>query len=182
MQSPIEELSVPTPRPDPLCREYARRIDPWWGFAFAGFLWIVMANAMTLVATIKLCDALGYEDQSSGAKALGGALQIVGLSLSVVTFILWRSHRLGTKERMIREGELLEVAVVGKPFMLGNRTKTMVALEGEDVEMRCVFNRWFSPDTGDTIEVLFHPAINHLLAFGRHGEMYSGHVRESRPR
>ncbi len=178
----LAELSVPTPRPASLCREYARRIDPWWGFAFAGFLWVVMVNAMMLVATIKLCDALGYEDRSTDAKVLGDAMFVAGLAISVSTFIVWRRHRLGTKERMIREGELLEVAVVGKPFTLRRKTQTMVVLEGERVEMRCVFNRWFSPNTGDTIEVLYHPTVSHLLAFGRHGDMYSGHVRASRRR
>jgi len=178
--TPLEELSVATPRSEALSKRYARRMDPWWGFVIAGAIWVVCTLVISSLATMKIGDALGYEDGSTGAQILSLSLLGAGAGLAVVTFVWWRRRRLASKEKLVRDGKLLEMEVTGRPFQLGgSRTRTAVDLEGPDRSLRCVFNRWFLPGKGETIHVLHHPEVSHVVAFGRSGAMYSGHVRDA---
>ena len=175
--APLDELSIPVPRPEPLCKRYARRLDPWWGFVVAGTIWTVVAMVVTMLAMMKVSDRLGYEDGSRGAQVLAVISLVGAATFTIVTFRWWRTRRLASKATLIREGALRVMTVTGRPFRLGRSTSTAVDLEGGDRTLRCVFNRWFAPLTGETIKVLHHPAVPHLIAFDRTGSMYSGHVR-----
>ncbi len=179
--SPLDELSVPAPRPEPICRRYARKMDPWWGFVLAGVIWFVCAMSMVTVAGIELTSSLGYEAGSLETRRLSLLIEIAGLVVTIGLFVWWRRRRIATKETLVREGDLVEVTVTGKPFQLaGTKTRTVVDLDGDDRQLRCVFNRWFLPRTGEVITILHHPGVPHLVAFGSTGGMYSGHVRSGR--
>lgn len=176
--TPLEELSIATPRADAVCKRYARRMDPWWGFVIAGVIWWVCVMSMTTVAMIKISDSLGYAAGSSGAKKLSMIALPIAFALTIFGFVWWRRRRLGTKEKLVRDGDLVDVEVTGRPFQLGgSKTRTAVDLVGADRELRCVFNRWFLPAKGDTIKLLNHRGVAHVVAFDRDGAMYSGHVR-----
>ena len=177
--TPLEELSVATPRSDGLCKRYARRMDPWWGFVIAGAIWAVCSLTVVSLAMMKIGTALDYQDGSHEMKVLSAIMMPAGAVLAIVLFQLWRRRRLATKEKLVRDGALVEMEVSGRPFQLGgSKTRTAVDLVGEDRSMRCVFNRWFLPTTGETIKVLHHRAVPHVVAFGRSGAMYSGHVTD----
>ncbi|HET9991746.1 MAG TPA: hypothetical protein VFQ65_24625 [Kofleriaceae bacterium] len=176
--TPLEELAVATPRDAALCKRYARRMDPWWGFVIAGAIWVVCTLAISVLATIKLGETLGYADGSTGAKVLSMILLVAGAAIAIVTFRSWRRRRLALKEKLVREGALLDMEVTGRPW--GDGKTTVVDLEGADRSLRCAFNRWFLPGKGETIKVLHHPQVSHVVAFGRSGAMYSGHVRDVR--
>jgi hypothetical protein len=127
---------------------------------------------------IKIGTSLGYADASPEAKRLSLILLPLGLATGVSTFVWWRRRRLATKEKLVRDGDLIEVEVTGRPFQLGGwKTRTAVDLAGDDRQLRCVFNRWFLPSTGDTIKLLHHREVPHVVAFGRSGNMFSGDVR-----
>jgi hypothetical protein len=175
--TPLEELSVAVPRSDALCKRYARKMDPWWGFVLAGAIWAVCALTIVTLAMMKIGGALGYEDGSHGAKMLSAFMMPIGAILAILAFRWWRHRRLAAKEKLVRDGALVEMEVTGRPFQLGgSKTRTAVDLVGDDRAMRCVFNRWFLPSTGETLSVLHHRDVPHVVAFGRSGAMYSGHV------
>jgi hypothetical protein len=177
--SALDELSIPAPRPDPLCRRYARKMDPWWGFVLAGVIWFACAMSMVTLAGIKLTSALGYADGSPETRRLSLIVEVAGLAATIGLFVWWRRRRLATKETLVREGDLVEVTVTGRPLQL-SKTRTVVDFDGDDRELRCVFNRWFLPRTGETVTILHHPRVPHLVAFGSSGGMFSGHVRSGR--
>ena len=171
--SALEELSVPRPRPEALAKRYARRMDPWWGFVLAGVIWTICGFAMTMVLMLKITERLGLEAGSHGAQAAAIIGLLGGGAAIFFTFRWWRRSRLADKALLVRDGELIEVAVTGKPLRLTS-TKTTVDLEGGKRRLRCVFNRWFSPSTGDTFKLLHHRGVAHVVAFDRGGDMYSG--------
>ena len=177
--SPLQELSVDAPRPVPLARRYARKLDPWWGFVVAGVVWFVVVLVLTILAAIEVGEALGYADASTGAQVLTVIALVAGLTIGIAGFTWWRRRRLATKARLVRDGDLIEVEVTGRPFRLtGWKTRTTVDLAGHDRTLRCVFNRWFLPTPGDTITVLHHRSTHHIVAFDRAGAMFSGHVAD----
>jgi hypothetical protein len=173
----LEELSVATPRPEALCRRYARRMDPWWGFALAAAMWTICSLTVVSLVDMKLNDAFGFADGSTNAKILTLALLVVGGVAAVQAFRWWRQRRLAGKERLVREGELVDVVVVKRASSLVSGKSTTVELEGADRALRCEFNVWFLPSEGETIKLLHHRGLDHVVAFGRFGAMYSGHVR-----
>lgn len=174
----LEELADDVPRPAQVAKRYARRLDPWWGFVIAGIIWAVCAQAIIAIVGIKVNSALGYEDASTGARVVMMTGLVVGGVLAIAGFIWWRRRRLAVKELLVREGDLLDADVTGRPFQLGGwKTRTAVDLECDDRALRCVFNRWFLPTPGDTIKLLHHPDVPHVVAFDRSGRMFSGHVR-----
>ena len=61
----LEELSVATPRPEALCRRYARKMDPWWGFALAAAIWTICSLTVVSLVGMKLNQVFGFADGST---------------------------------------------------------------------------------------------------------------------
>lgn len=173
----LEELSVATPRPDALCRRYARKMDPWWGFTIAAAIWTVCSLTVVSLVVMELNPVFGFEDGSTGAKVLTLVLMLTGGFAAFQVFTWWRRRRLASKEALVRDGEMIEAFVLSRDIAAVSRKSTVVELETADRTLRCEFNLWFVPTKGETIKVLHHRGGSHVLAFGRSGAMYSGHVR-----
>jgi hypothetical protein len=173
----LEELSVATPRPERLSRRYARKMDPWWGFGIAAAIWTICSMTVVSLVGLELNQAFGFADGSTNAKILTLALLALGGVGAVQVFRWWRQRRLASKERLVRDGELLEVVVTKRDSKVVSGKSTIVELEGADRTLRCEFNVWFLPGKGETIKLLHHRDLDHVVAFGRSGAMYSGHVR-----
>ncbi|MEP6864121.1 MAG: hypothetical protein ABJE66_26080 [Deltaproteobacteria bacterium] len=175
----LEQLSVTAPRPEPLCGRYARKMDPWWGFVIAAAIWTVCSMTVVSLVGIEMNQVFGFADGSTGAKILTLALLATGGVAAVQAFRWWRHRRLASKVKLLRDGELVDVVVVTRDAAVVSRTSTIVELEGADRTLRCEFNVWFLPGEGETIKVLHHRELDHVVAFGRSGALYSGHVRRS---
>lgn len=173
MMTAFEELSVPKPRPPELCRRYARKLDPWWGFIIAGVIWTIYGMALSVVLMIQIMGRLNIEDGSSSARIASIVTLVVGGAAVFLSFRWWRLARLREKELLVREGDLLEMEVVGRPFQI-SKYRTTVDLAGSKRELRCAFNKWFSPR--GTLYVLHQPMVPHVVAFDRDGGIAQGHV------
>jgi hypothetical protein len=152
-------------------------MDPWWGFAIAAAIWTICSMTVVALVGIELNQAFGFADGSTNAKILTLVLLAVGGVAAVQTFRWWRRRWLAGKERLVREGELVDVVVMKRDSKVVSGKSTTVELEGADRALRCEFNVWFLPSEGETIKLLHHRGLDHAVAFGRSGAMYSGHVR-----
>ncbi len=175
--TPLDELSVKAPRPAALYGRYARRLDPWWGFVIAAWVWATGALVVQVLALIAILRAFGLRDGSPGARVVALVLFLAVGALTIASFRWWRRHRLASKAALIRDGELVEVQVTARPFeAFGWKSRTALELVGANRRLRCVFNRWFLPTVGQPIMLLHHRALAHVVAFGPSGAMYAGHV------
>jgi len=180
MSSALAELDVPPPRPDALCQRYARRMDPWWGFAIAAALITLFAVVITSVLAIKLMGWLGIRDGSTGAKIVSGGILVVGTVAARQVFRRWRRRRLAVKRRLVRDGVIHEVRVAAsRRELLPSGTRqfsAIVRVVGPQVDEDVGFNLWFSPPVGTTIRVLHEPGLRPVVAFDAAGRMYNGLV------
>jgi hypothetical protein len=174
VKTPLEELSVAKPRPAGVCMRLARRLDPAWGFVVAGLIWAVLALSIATVVLMQVIRVLDLADGSTGSRIASLIVLPLGAVAGFYAFRHWRRARLRGKEMLLRDGALVEATVLKRS---GDLEETEVKLLAKDRELRCVFHRWFAPAEGSSIRLIHHPATAHVVAFDRHGAMYSGHVR-----
>ena len=176
----LDELDVPTPRPEALCKRYANRMDPWWGYAFAAGLLAIFGGVIGVLALIWLGPVLGIVEKSTAAKVAGIVALVLGELLAYVVFVKWRRRRMSQKLALVRDGRIIEARVTNKRVDL-QKYSNIVALQYGRVELTCGFNVWFGPNEGTTIKVLAKDDLTPVLAFSDRGRMYNGVVLRVAP-
>jgi hypothetical protein len=173
------ELDIPTPRPDELCRDFVRRLDPWPGYVIAGALLTLGCLVLSIVAMITVMPKLGIQEKTLGAQVSSIVALALGLVAAYLIFTRWRRARMARKGALIRNG-VLTTAVVEDRSMSVSKGRTDVDLRIERGPLvEAAFNVWFSPGARSTIRVLWLPqdSNQHMLAFDDAGRMYSGHIK-----
>lgn len=179
MLSDHDRLDSATPRPADVCDGFVRRMDPWWGYVFAGALLTLGCLVVSVVALIWITPMLGIEPKTTAAQIASIIALLGGLALAYVIFTRWRRTRTGRKRALIRDGTLARATVIERSMAVEKgRTDIDLAVEGGPI-VQCAFNVWFSPRAGSSIRVLWLPldSAPHILAFDEAGRMYSGHIK-----
>jgi hypothetical protein len=174
--SDYDELDVPVPRPEALCRSFVRRLDPIWGYVFAACLLAVGGGVLGVLALITVTPMLGIAAKTLAAKISAIIALALGYLLAYVIFTRWRRARMGSKLALIRDGQLTK-AMVEKRSMAVDKGRTDITFALPDgTIMTCAFNFWFAPEAEAAVRVLWSGS-SHMLAFDRAGRMYSGHIK-----
>jgi hypothetical protein len=179
MVSDHDELAIPTPRPDALCKRFVQRMDPWWGYVVAGALLALGGAIVGVLALITAMPALGIKEKTLAAQVCAIVALVLGEVLAYVIFTRWRRLRMGRKRTLIRDGTLT-TATVGKRSMAIDKGRTTIDLDlAGGPSARCAFNLWFAPSAGAEVRILWLALGDnpHVLAFDGAGRMYSGHIK-----
>ncbi len=162
--------AAPSPRPEHLQAQVARRIDGTTGFLLFGVLYFMLvANTLTLGATIGMIQlqlhVLPAWQGGSFAAAMVAVVVIVFLA-SWIPFVLWMRRRRRPGRELARDGMIVEGAVAHWSMNSKNQHVTIQLPNG--VRISNLMNAWVSPSShpvGTPVLALFAPDNRYALYF-----------------
>lgn len=170
--------STPVPRPPPLCRRFARKLDSIFGFIAYATLWFFV-SCLSATLTLFLGIAIVGDDPGVVGKVLVAGMWITGFVGAWVLFALWVRRRIVPARRLFREGTFAEAQVVavrrmsirGAPFThatlaLGDR-RIGLSMGGHPPEL----------NEGAAITVLVVPDYGYCATFPIAGKLSAASIK-----
>ena len=190
--------STPAPRGDGLCKQFAPKVDPWWGFLVYGFAYAFLSIVMFMIGLLPaflIADAVGQPD-AAWATALGVAMGFAAFGLSWWAFARWVKRRRLACHPLLRDGQLLTGTVVDKFAASAGKVVKRLALDFAASELGGVKVYrvevehdgkrralevpvvGFRPALHTKMRVLFHPTAKHALVFDDKGKLQVASVKD----
>jgi hypothetical protein len=175
--------STAVPRPDDVCERFAAKIEPWWGFAVYGALYMFPAFVLAGMATLPVF-LLGHAVGAKGATWVNAIALVVALaafSLAWWPFARWIQRRRRAALPLVRDGELVTGVVADKYAGPVGQVAKRVAADlavgrtgmkfyrvqlshaGEQYLLQVPIAAYSVPAVGTPVTVLYRPSAPYAL-------------------